>query len=303
MEKIDFSDYMCHGLAGMDIQFEKREDEELRLSNELRNAIISEITDYDIYYDKNKSVLRVPSNGIVTKFYNYIKDSNFRILFGIYRLIQILKTRKIKTFEDISKEQNQLIINDGRQLGVFNSPDTLCFVVKGVNIKDLINGTSLEPGADWRLFIEDAISVVLPYDNSFNAYKKSDKVIQFFWSEIRIKDSIENPNIYAISLPVIYNVENSSSREDTMKYWIGAIEFIRQLLNKYDYKKTRIVDSLGGYDLENKQVIKVFEKVINDGSLKFKGFNNGCKNRSNQYTFLKEIIAYENIREGYCDRV
>ena len=293
MKKINFSDYVFHGLGGMSMQFEKREDEERRLSNKLRNAILSEIVNFDTNYDKDTQRLKMPSNGIVSKFQNYIKDSkindsNLRMLFEIHRLIKILKEHKIKTFEDVLKEQNPLLINDEKQLGSFNNSDIICFIVKGTD----------NPWGAWRLFIEDAISIVLPYDNCFNTYKKSDDMKGIFRSELRIKGSIENPNIYAVSLPVTYSVGNSLSRCETMKYWLGAIEFIRQLLNTYSYKNVCIVDSMSGYDLENKEVINAYAKVINDSQHKFEKPNDGLENSFDKNSFFNGIIAYEKELES-----
>lgn len=285
MKIINLRNYVFHGLGGMDIQFEKGEEEAKDLSEKLINTILSEIGDYDTDDDKDMKRLKMLCNEIVEKSQNYIKSFNIngfnlRMLFGIHRLIKTLKEHKIKTFEDVLKEQNPLIINNGKQLGMLNNPDTICFVKKE---------TDSQWGA-WRMFIEDAISVSFPYENYLNSYKKSKYC---FTSELRIKGSIEIQNIYAVSLPVTYSVGNCLSRPDIMEYWLRVIQFIRLLLNAYDYKNVHIVDSMSGYDLENKEVIDAYEKVINDSQHKFEKPNDSLENSFDKNTFFNGLRAFE----------
>ena len=268
MEKVDFSKYACHGLAGMEDNFKQSNAyKEQELRRIITAAILDEIGEFNPNYDKARGNLTRSSNGIVAKFCN-ISGFNSRILFGLYRLIYVLKTHSIETFEDVLKGQKPLVINEGNQLGVFKCQNILCFAVKGAKLNPLVNGKSCDPKGAWGLFIEDSISVVLPYDDCFKAYKKSDELDGIFDEEIRIEGSIRPPKIYAVSLPVTYGVGNSPNRRYTIQYWRNTVEFIRHLLTIYDYKDVFIVDSMSGYNLENKEVIAAYQ-ALGDTSNKF----------------------------------
>ena len=52
------------------------------------------------------------------------------------------------------------------------------------------------------MFIKNAIAIVLPYDDTFKGYNKSNNLEGIFDFETRIEESIEEPNIFAISLPM-----------------------------------------------------------------------------------------------------
>ncbi len=99
---VDREKYVFHGLSGL-IQNEETTIVDQSEENNIKAAIIEEIADYDPYYDM--------AHDMKIGYYTFsivrtVKGINSApILFGLYRLIQILKYRKIETFDDIKKGQ------------------------------------------------------------------------------------------------------------------------------------------------------------------------------------------------------
>ena len=275
MEQIDLKKYVCHGLSGIRKQFKNHitysGDEDTYTfvdavtfnSDNVINAIQNEIENDDPYYDKKTKT--VTGEGIVKKFLN-VRYSKPEVLFGLYRLIQILKNKKIETFDDYKKRKNALIINEDKQIGDFNISEDLCFSMKDADFyPSTMNGISCDPGGSYKNYIMDAISIVLNYDEEFKNNVKSDKLDGVFKDELRIRGSINNPSIFAISIPFTeafnHAKNDSNERARIFEFWEKMVHFIRAILNKYGYNNVYIVDSCEGYNLENKDIINAYNNA------------------------------------------
>ncbi len=129
----------------------------------------------------------------------------------------------------------------------------------------------------------------------FCGYKKSDDLNGIFVEEIRIKGSIDRPNIYAVSLPVtckIGKIQKKSDRLENLEYWKSNIRFVREILKLFGYPEVHIVDSISGYDLEDEEIMKAYKKVI-EGS---DGIDEYC-----DYMLGYTIYSFTNALKDYIN--
>ena len=280
---VDRERYVFHGLSGKNGQVKRSQEETIK------SAIIDEIADLDPYYDKSRNMIMGQNSFSIVRLVKNIYSTS--TLFGLYRLIRILKIHQIETLEDVKNKPGALIINSGENLGDFNHQDELCFSTPN---KTSINGMSCDYGGSWALFIEQAVGIVLPYDEVFGGYNKSDNYNGIFEDEIRIKGSIDNPNIYAISLPVtseVGNEKDKTSRLRSLEYWKTNISIVKAILEKLGYPDVHIVDSMSGYNLEDTEVIQGFKAVI-EGREGIKESINYINWSHDSMTFLKALKQY-----------
>ena len=247
MIKINLNEFVCHGLSGMHWQ-----------------NYISE--------NETEKIIRA----FDSKFYDELKNlkCDSSIIFGLYRLQQILKKKKIETYSDVLNSSDELIINDGNKLGVYNASNEICFAMPNAEFhKDLPANISLscDAGGAYGCFIKEAISVMLKYDDEFKEHKKSENLNGIFQDEIRIEGSINNPKIFAVGIPLtnsITSIKTPGKRNEELDNWIRIISFVRNMLNSFGYQTVYIVDSIEGYNLENPEIINIYKQTIAKGEQK-----------------------------------
>lgn len=237
MADVDFENVICHGLGGIGRRTYDYDDE----------ALINTFQP-----EQRQKIEELKKNKHTSRF-----------LLGIYRLNQILNYKAIYTMKDI-KEKELPIFNKGEKIGDYNSADTISFAIKGKNFERQL-GTSISCESGYDYFIADNISIMLANDVKFANLPRSANNEGIEPDEVRIAGTIEKPNIISVGVPLINNLlwrKRRGERIDKVHSYKEMITCIRELLNEYGYSNVSIVDSLKGYDLEDKDILAIIDKEL-----------------------------------------
>ena len=200
-----------------------------------------------------------------------------KLVFSLYRLQNILRDNMIECFSDIIKS-GKPTFNGGKRIGSYNSDDEICFAMRNHDFHENLSSEygsrspfACDTGGAYFNFISHSISVMLAYDDTFKSYdvsnesdSKYDDNYVVFRDEIRIKGSIKKPNIVAIGIPMINDMDGSLVVRKIFEFYRELIRLIRYMLDLYNYHDVMIVDNKEGYNLESPIVMNAIEKSLSN---------------------------------------